>query len=403
MIRLFKKDILLFIQDKRSLLMSLLLPIVLIALFGFILKGNTDDGNSLSPIKLLVCDEDVSEISKALISVLDSSENLEVIQFDCAQSLDLINRGKYVGVLIFHDGFQDSIELNLPLPLEIKYDRAHELELRLLQSLITKSLLDTIGSKILSGHVKSNVESMYGKVGPEMLRLIDQLNASINLDDLIVLRTSSIVGEKKKISLNLIQAIAGTAVIMLLFSITTHATSIISEKENGTMNRLLCSPLNPTNILFGKMLSAFFIAICQLSVMILFSIGVFNFDITVNFPAFILLVFATIIAVTGFGFFLAAISNTRQQAENLSTLVIIVMSAIGGSMVPLFMMPEIMEKFALFTVNYWVIQSFYDIYWRLLPFSEILPRIFVLLFAGFAMIIISIALFRRNINRIVLT
>ena len=403
MIRLFKKDILLFVQDKRSLLMSLLLPLVLIALFGFILQGNNDDGNRLSPIKLLVCDEDVSETSKALISVLDSSENLEVIQVNCAQSLDLINRGKYIGVLIFGHGFQDSIELNSPLPLEIKYDRAHELELRLLQSLITKRLLDTIGNTILSGHVKSNVERMYGDVDPEMLRLIDQLNASINLDDLIVLRTNSIVGERKKINLNLIQAIAGTAVIMLLFSITTHATSIISEKENGTINRLLCSPLKPTSILFGKMLSAFFIAVCQLTVMFLFSIAVFNFDITINFPTFILLVFATIVAVIGFGFFLAAISNTRQQAENLSTLVIIVMSAIGGSMVPLFMMPEIMEKFALFTVNYWVIQSFYDIYWRLLPFSEILPRIFVLLFTGVTLIVISIALFRQNINRIVQT
>lgn len=403
MIRLFKKDILLFIQDKRSLLMSLLLPIVLIALFGFILKGNTEDGNSLSPIKLLVCDEDVSETSEALISVLDSSENLEIIQFDCTQSLNLINRGKYVGVLIFHDGFQDSLELNSPLPLEIKYDRAHELELRLLQSLITKSLLDTIGSKILSGQVKSNVENTYGEVDPEMLSLIDQFNASINLDDLIVLKTNSIIGEKKKINLNLIQAIAGTAVIMLLFSITTHATSIISEKENGTINRLLCSPLKPTNILFGKMLSAFFVAVCQLTVMFLFSIAAFNFDITINFTAFIFLVFATIVAVIGFGFFLAAISNTRQQAENLSTLVIIVMSAIGGSMVPLFMMPEIMEKFAVFTVNYWVIQSFYDIYWRFLPFSEILPRVFVLLFTGVTLIVISIALFRQNINRIVQT
>ena len=402
MLKIFKKDMQLFIQDKQSLMISFLLPIILISLFGFIFKSNSDDGNNLNPIKLLICDEDNSGLSEKLISVLDSSMNLEITQMKYAQSIDLINKGKYIGVLIFHNGFQDSLNKNLPLPLEIKYDKAHELELRLLQSIIIKKFLDTIGNEILTGQINTYVKSTFSDIDSNLSAIIKQnSNISINFEQLIDLKVTSIVGERKKVSLNLIQAIAGTAIIMLLFSVTMHATSIIAEKEKGTINRLLYSPLKVVNILFGKMLSAFFIALCQLSVMFLFSIVVFKFDITINLPAFILLVFTTILAVIGFGFFLAAVSNTRQQAENLSTIVIIVMSAIGGSMVPLFMMPEIMEKFAHFTINYWVIQSFYDIYWRLIPLSEILPRIFILFVTGLTLITISIFLFKKNINRII--
>jgi ABC-2 type transport system permease protein len=402
MFKIFKKDIKLFIQDKKALTISILLPIILISLFGFIFKN--DDGNKehAKPIKLLLCDEDNSQLSNKLISILDSCKNLSITESDYLSSINLISRGKNSGVLIIKDGFEDSLAKHLSLPLEIKYDKAHELEIRLLQSIIINKLLDTLGNEMLTKSVDSYIKNKFSDMDESILNMIKQNNnLSINFKKLVDLKVTSVVGEKKNINLGLIQAIAGTATLILLFSVTGHATSIIEEKENGTINRLLCSPLKVSHILFGKMLSAFFIALVQLSIMFLFAVLLFRFDITINFPTFIILVFVTIIAVIGFGFFLASICNSRQQAENLSTIVIIVMSTIGGSMVPLYMMPDIMEKIAIFSINYWVMQSFFDIYWRLLSFNEILPKIIILLFTGLTLLAISIYLFKRNINKIV--
>ena len=92
-----------------------------------------------------------------------------------------------------------------------------------------------------------------------------------------------------------------------------------------------------------------------------------------------------------------AISKTRQQLQGLSTIIIMLMSAIGGSMIPLFIMPAIMQKIAVISVNYWGIQGFYDIFWRNLPLIDILPKIMVLLGIGIVMTIISTQLFKRNI------
>ena len=214
------------------------------------------------------------------------------------------------------------------------------------------------------------------------------------------IKWTSIVGERNDTKLGLIQAVAGTAILMLLFSVAGVGTSILEEKENGTINRLLYSPLKSSTILYSKMLFAFFISILQLTTMFLFAWVVFDMDLSVNIPALILMILATSFAVSSLGIFLAAVTKTRQQAQNLSTIIILVMSAIGGSMIPLFIMPSILQKIALLSVNYWGIQGFYDIFWRTLPLGSVLPKILILMGIGIVMTLASIWLFKRRILKL---
>jgi len=227
------------------------------------------------------------------------------------------------------------------------------------------------------------------------------LRAAINDDkNAIAIKWTSVVGEKNDTKLGLIQAVAGTAILMLLFSVAGVGTSILEEKENGTINRLLYSPLKGSTILYSKMLFAFFISVLQLSAMFIFAWLVFNMDLSVNIPGLILMIVATSFAVSSLGIFLAAVAKTRQQAQNLSTIIILVMSAIGGSMIPLFIMPAILQKIALLSVNYWGIQGFYDLFWRMLPLEEILPKILVLMSIGLVMTLTSIQLFKKRIMKL---
>ena len=108
------------------------------------------------------------------------------------------------------------------------------------------------------------------------------------------------------------------------------------------------------------------------------------------------MILATAFAVSSFGIFLVSIAKSRQQLQGYSTLIILLMSAIGGSMIPLFVMPEIMQKIAVISLNYWGIQGFYDIFWRGLPLVDILPKIGVLVAIGVVMTYISVQLFKKN-------
>lgn len=134
--------------------------------------------------------------------------------------------------------------------------------------------------------------------------------------------------------------------------------------------------------------------------MFLFAWLFLNMDLNVNIPGIILMIIATSFSVSSMGIFLAAISKTRHQAQNMSTIIILVMSAIGGSMIPLFIMPSILQKVALLSLNYWGIQGFYDLFWRVLPLKDILPKVLILMSIGILLTLASIQLFKKRIMKL---
>jgi ABC-2 type transport system permease protein len=92
---------------------------------------------------------------------------------------------------------------------------------------------------------------------------------------------------------------------------------------------------------------------------------------------------------------LASICRTRAQLGALSTLLILTMSAVGGSMFPRFLMPEAMQKAGLWTINAWAIDGFTKVFWRDLPVRELWPQVGVLLAVGIVLFVISRRIARR--------
>jgi len=224
---------------------------------------------------------------------------------------------------------------------------------------------------------------------------------------IIITLFASVFGEIDKTngdnSRGLVHSVAGTAIFMLLFSVAEIGESLLEEKQEGMLKKLLCSPMHPNNILYGKMIFANIISIAQLSIIFVYAWLVFGLVILHHLPSLVLMIFVTAYACSSFGVFLASFSKSRQQVQGLSKLIVLVMSGIGGSMIPIFIMPEFMQKISVFTVNYWGVQGFYDIFWRLLPLTDItfLSRVFVLFSIGTVLNFIALLMFKKNILKIV--
>jgi len=201
----------------------------------------------------------------------------------------------------------------------------------------------------------------------------------------------------------LVHVVAGTSVMMLLFSVAGIGGSLLDEKQEGMLKKLLCSPLHPNHILYGKMVFANIISIAQLIIMFVYAWLVFGLEIMDHIPSLALMILATAYACSSFGIVLASFAKSRQQVQGFSTIIVVGMSAIGGSMIPIFAMPEIMQKIAVVSVNYWGIQGFYDIFLRALPLSDItfLSRVFVLIGIGTLLNFIALLMFKKNILKIV--
>ncbi|MBT3209016.1 MAG: ABC transporter permease [Bacteroidetes bacterium] len=411
MIKIYKKDIKLFFSDKKAVLLTFLLPIVLITLFALAYGGMENSDRESKPILLPVCNLEDSDIAKTIIADLDSVKGLKMEIMKLEDARQKVIRGKRAAILIFHQGFEDSLNLGKTLPIELQYDQAREMEIGILQSVLISKLMGNIGKSGIQKKVNNYILDKYPDIQPEVLNTImDDLENDFsgnensknenNFQTGMALKTTSLVGEKQESALGLIQAVAGTAIMMLLFSVAGLGAGLIEEKEAGTLKKLLYSPVNPSYILYGKMMTGLTVSILQLLIMFLFAFFAFGLNISIDIPSLILMILATAFACSSFGIFLASVSNSRQQVQSLSTIIILIMSAIGGSMMPLFIMPEII-KIAVVSVNYWGIQGFYDIFWRQLPFTTVLIKAGILFGIGLLMTIISVQLFRKNVLKLV--
>ncbi len=346
MFKLFKKDLMLFFHDQRSVILTFLLPLILISLFAFAYGGIGEFDGRSEPVRLLITDLDQTVSSQEIISSIDSLKDIRTVISNSVNAEELVINGNYACALIISKGFQDSLFAGNASPVEMVYDRSREMEIAVLQQNLISTLMASTGKIVVKKRIENYLKGQFPYIDKNITDNIAR-NATDNNDNTPVIKWTSVVGEKNDTKLGLIQAVAGTAILMLLFSVAGVGTSILEEKENGTINRLLYSPLKGSTILYSKMLFAFFISILQLTTMFIFAWLVLNMDLSVNIPGLILMITATSFAVSSLGIFLAAVAKTRQQAQNLSTIIILVMSAIGGSMIPLFIMPAVLQKIAL--------------------------------------------------------
>jgi ABC-2 type transport system permease protein len=103
----------------------------------------------------------------------------------------------------------------------------------------------------------------------------------------------------------------------------------------------------------------------------------------------------TAVAVAAFGIFLASMCHTRGQLGAVSTLLILIMSSLGGSMFPRFLMPESMQKAGLFTINAWAIDGFTKVFWRDMPVTALWPQVGVLLGVGIVLFLLARRIARK--------
>jgi ABC-2 type transport system permease protein len=209
-----------------------------------------------------------------------------------------------------------------------------------------------------------------------------------NAGGLVAIDMRDVVGENKRSPMIAFSA-ASIGVMFLLFTASASAGSLLNEAECGALDRILSARVSMTTLLAGKMAYCTLLAFLQLTLMFLWGAAVFHLELFTHLPGFLLMTAATSFAVASFGMLLATVSRTRGQQAAISTLLILTMSAIGGSMFPRFLMPEAMKTAGLFTFNAWAIDGYTKVFWRDEPISHLAPQVAVLMGSGMVLFLIA--------------
>ncbi|TWW09057.1 ABC transporter permease [Planctomyces bekefii] len=188
---------------------------------------------------------------------------------------------------------------------------------------------------------------------------------------------------------------AGIAVLFLLFACTGHAATMLEEAESGTLDRILVSEAGLLQIVAGKWLGIFLMGCLQLSVMFVFAEAVFRIHLWQHLDGFLVMAGSTSAATASFAMLMATICRTRSQLQGTATVIILSMSAMGGSMIPRFVMSDRMKELGRWTFNAWALDGFQKVFWFQSPIESLRPEVTVLLGSSLVMSLATLLLSGR--------
>jgi ABC-2 type transport system permease protein len=196
--------------------------------------------------------------------------------------------------------------------------------------------------------------------------------------------------------------VAGFAVMFAFLTAQATASSIFAEKKEGTFRRLLAAPLGNHNLLIGKMLPNFVIAITQMVVLVASSMVLLPLlgqeapSLGNSVLGLILVTLLVALCSTSLGILLAAIARTESQIGGISTLFLWVAGLVGGAFIPAFVLGDFLNTIGKIVPHYWAIQAYTDLMVRGQGVTDILLELVIL--AGFSAVFFAIGLVRFSFD-----
>jgi len=395
--------------DREALALLFAMPMFFILVMTFALEGVFQAGSKGHPIEILVVHKNGGPVADRAISDLKRMEGLilietrEGIPLTSEKAEQLIHKGVYPLALLFPEGYTERILKTKNDPKKEKVaiylvsDPAMNFQLL---ATVKGAIQGAIERQVLLARIPQQLKERLATLGG----MEGQLENLMGDTDVSQRETSGVVFihtfpkgfDVGRRPTAMEQNVPAYTIFGVFFIVLTLASSFLQEKKDGTFQRILAAPLSKTALLIGKLLPYYLVNLIQIGLM--FCIGVVVFGMKLgNLPALFIISFALAAAANGLGLLVAALGKTEAQVNGLSVLLAITLSALGGMMVPTFIMPDLMKTLSLFTPHAWALAGYHDIIIRGLGTKDILSEMFVLL--GFASIFFVIALWRFRFDQ----
>jgi ABC-2 type transport system permease protein len=388
----------------------LLIPVIFTFIFGLVFGSSEED--ILPEVRVLVVDKDKSFISQFLLSAFNQGELKKFIQAEVVeeeQGHKLLDDGKASALLTIPENFGDDVwegrgaeltllknpsEQFLPQIAEEIVDTTSLLlsalfsvfsdELDAIQTAIDKEEFSDTDISSISIQVKNRMEGIAKFVLPPVITIKEK---TISED---VEQGSTFISVQGYI-------LPAIAIMFLLFICNIVFEDVLREKETGTLLRMSVSPLKISEFIWSKTITAALIGMC--CTLVLIAIGRILFAIHWgNIFIVGLIVFCLNILLAGIISLVYSFIRTEQQAGAVLSSVIIVMSLLGGSMVPVENYPPFIQQFSKFTPNYWGLKAFHKAIARD-PFHEFIPILLGMLGIGILFSVVGSFFMKQHLRK----
>lgn len=397
----FRKEQKIFLKDRKALVQFFLIPLLIITIANFAM-GRMYGGYDL--IKLPIVDNDQSESSRRLIAEVKDIEVLKVeddyknngATYAMTETYvrNLINNNERSVAVIIPEGFGEKVYADRNAELEILENPLDQMSVA-----ITRGVMEVVASRLSANSiaVKLIVQELSEKKTDinkdSLIKEVISISQEFWKDPPVTVKSESLLNLAGNKMDPLKQNVPGFAIMFVLFSLAWGAMSLITEREQGTFDRILSAPVSKVVILAGKLMTTFLVACLQLFVFFAFGHFAFGMDLGDSIVGLVLMSAAVGLTATSMGIFMAAVAKTPAQVAGLTSLIVIGMSSLGGSLWPSELMPEYMRVAGhILTINAWAMDGYKDLLWYGRGVIDILPEVGVLI--GFAIFVFSVGVWR---------
>ena len=412
-------------RDRAAFVLAFVLPVAFFTIFAAIFSGS--GRSSTNRIPVAVVDEDGSPNSARFVAALTADAGLDariapaakpgapaLPPYTAATAEQAVRAGDLSVALVIPKGFGEKPIAFGPgsgqPALRVLADSSDPIAPQVLQGLLQRAAMTALpGAMAREG--MAEVDRWSGGLTPEQkarmddaLRAIEAPRPPGQVDPpartrtaaggLVAVEVRDVVGQAKRSPLVTFYA-AGLGVMFLLFSATGAGGALIEEAESGTLDRILSTRVSMTTLLLGKLVYLAAVGVVQLVLMFVWGWLFFGLDFLPHLAGFAVMTVATALASSAFGLMLASVCRTRMQLVAVANLAILLMSAIGGSFYPRYLMSQKLQRFGLLTINAWAIDGFQKIFWRDEPVWTVWPQVLVLVAASAAFVLIARRVARR--------
>lgn len=363
-------------RDPLGLALTFVLPLALFSIFAAVFGGLDDAGRR--PVRAALAVEDDSDAARRFVEKVDASGLVrEVGRPSSREEAEAIVRaGAAGGAIVVPRGFGDALEA-----LSLGEEGADA------EVLLLANGADPIASQALAGLVRS----VTLELGAEELA-----GEPIEGGSALKVTVTDVIGRAGKRP-SIAHFAAGLGVMFLLFSLCGRSGLLLDERDSGVLLRARAAGASMTEVLVAH--GAFLAVLGTLQVTAMFCWGALAFGLDLftqrHLAGFLLVTPASALAAAAFALVLATACRTRSQLQGVSAVVVLVVSALAGSMVPRFLMPDALQDAGRLLFNAWALDAYQAIFWYEAAPASLLPRVGGLLAAAGVMGAIAVALGRR--------
>lgn len=422
---MIRKDLQLFVTDRRAVIMTLVAPIAIASFFGSIFSGVSDTERAKIPIA--VVDQDNSAVSKGILDGARADTWVTVTTPSLAEAQESVKKGTTTVAVVIPAGFGDAagrafFSGSTKPELTMVYDPSHSMELGLVRGVLTQHVMESVSAEMFSGaqgrtlidDTLSQIDGMTLQ-GEQATLLRDLLRsaqkfyneqtatpaagggtaapaARRGLSMPYSVKEQALTANSNAAYNGYAHSFAGMGIQFLLFASIDLGVGILLERQRGLWKRLRSAPVSRLSLLLGKAASASLIALLTLGVSFAFAMIVFGVRVHGSLPGFALVAVATAVMAATFGLLIAALGRTPGGTRGLASLAVLMMVMLGGAWVPSFIFPAWLQSATLVVPARWAVDGLDAMTWRGLGFqAAVLPSLALF---GFALLFGTLAVLR---------